>query len=297
LLNDVPSLQDRIGSRFETLSPRLKVAARYVAEHPHEVAMRSLRQIAITIELAPPTFTRLARAVGCESYEELREICRSETSRKTLTFAERARSLQESARGPEMIGRRQPGAFLREQGTAAITNIEALLRNIDLKALGMAADVLASADRVLLVGALSSTAIVEYMAYMAAMAFPNWAVVGRGGSSVPGGLLDVSKRDAVLAVAKSPYARRSVEGVRLARQGGAHIVAVTDGVQSPVMRLADHSFVVATEGPNFFPSHAATILLLETLMGMVVRRSGKQAQRRIEAIENANRDSGEYWQI
>ena len=97
MLNDVPSLQDRIASRFETLSPRLKVAARYVAEHPQEVAMRSLRQIAITTELAPPTFTRLARAVGCESYEELREICRSETTRKTLTFAERARSLQESA--------------------------------------------------------------------------------------------------------------------------------------------------------------------------------------------------------
>ena len=75
------------------------------------------------------------------------------------------------------------------------------------------------------------------------------------------------------------------------------IVAITDGVQSPVMRLADHSFVVATESPNFFPSHAATILLLETLIGMVVRRSGKQAQRRIEAIENANRESGEYWQI
>jgi len=54
---------------------------------------------------------------------------------------------------------------------------------------------------------------------------------------------------------------------------------------------------VATESPNFFPSYAATVVMLETLIGMVIRRSGKPAQRRIAAVENTNRQNGEYWHV
>ena len=154
-----------------------------------------------------------------------------------------------------------------------------------------------SAERVVLIGSLSSTAFTDYTAYMAGMAFSNWQVVAKSGASVPASVVDVGKRDAVLVVTKSPYARGSVAGARLAHRSGAQVVAITDGVQSPVMQFAQHSFIVATDSPNFFPSHAATVVLLETLIGMVVRRSGKPAQRRIGATESANRENGEYWYV
>jgi DNA-binding MurR/RpiR family transcriptional regulator len=292
------SLQDRIAVHFDRLSPQLKVAARYVAEHPQEVAMRSLRQIASTVALPPPTFTRLARSVGCETYEELREMCRLEITRRTRTFAEKAESLQHYGRsGGAVLEAREPGALLREQVSAAIANLETTLAGLDQTRLAAAADVLAAAERVLLIGSLSSAAFTDYMAYMAGMAFSNWHAVAKSGASVPASVVDVGKRDAVLVVTKSPYARRSVEGARLAHRAGAQVVAVTDGVQSPLMRFAQHSFVVATDSPNFFPSHAATVVLLETLIGMVIRRSGKAAQRRIGAVENANRHNGEYWHV
>ena len=188
---------------------------------------------------------------GAQSYEELREICRSETTRKTLTFAER-RDRSRKAVAPRRPGDAEPGGhFCASRELRAITNIEALLRNIDLENSECAADVLASCgprsagrrtefDRVCrLYGVHGRNGVPELGRSSVA-----------GGSSVPGGLLDASKRDAVLVVAKSPYARRSVEGVRLASQGGARIVAITDGVQSPVMRLADHSFVVRDGEPE-----------------------------------------------
>jgi DNA-binding MurR/RpiR family transcriptional regulator len=292
------SLQDRIAAHFDGLSPQLKVAARYIAEHPQEVAMRSLRQIAGRLALSPPTFTRLARSVGCETYEELREICRLEITRRTRTFAEKALSLQHHGRrGGGDLGSREPGALFCEQVSSAITNLEATLAGVDQRRLAEAADVLAAAERVLLIGSLSSAAFIDYMAYMAGMAFPNWQPATKSGASVPASLVDVSKQDAVLVVTKSPYARRSVEGVGLAHRAGAQIIAITDGVQSPVMRFADHSFIVATDSRNFFPSHVATVVLLETLIGMVIRRSGKPARRRIAAVNCANRENGEYWHV
>lgn len=290
---DEISLHDMIGARFESLSPRVKLAARFVAEQPHRVAMRSLRQIASAANLSPPTFTRLARAVGCENYEALREICRREATHRTQTFADKARLLQMHAKGD---AREQPGALVRDQALAAIANIETLLVTIDPRKLDTAARILASSERVLLVGLLSSTPFVDYAAYMANMAFPNWHVVARSGTSIPAALLDLTRRDAVLVLTKSPYARRSIQAARIATDAGARVIAITDGVHSPILPFARISLIVSTDSPNFFPSHAATLVLFEALIGMVVRRSGSRAQSRIAAVERANRSQGEYWE-
>src|SRR5262249_55881797 len=157
-----------------------------------EVAMRSLRQIAGSVALPPPTFTRLARSVGCGTYEELREICRLETSRRTRTFAEKAQSLQRHGGGAS--GRsepRQPGGPLREQVSAAIDNLESTLAGIDLGRLAAAANVLAAAEKVVLIGSLSSTAFTDYTGYMAGMAFANWQTASTNGASMPASLVDV----------------------------------------------------------------------------------------------------------
>ena len=76
------------------LSPKLQRAAQYVAEHPEEVATRSLRYLAGVTELTPPTFSRMARSLGYANYEALRDTCRKQVNRQQLIFTEKARVLQ-----------------------------------------------------------------------------------------------------------------------------------------------------------------------------------------------------------
>ena len=142
---------------------------------------------------------------------------------------------------------------------------------------------------------LSSAAFADYAGYMANMAFANWQVADVRCVDACNAVR-YGRRDSVLVLTKSPYARRSIEAARMAKDAGAEVIAITDGVHSPVIPLARISFIVCTDSPNFFPSHAATLVLFEALIGMVVRRGGKKAQSRIAAIESANRSHGEYWQ-
>jgi DNA-binding MurR/RpiR family transcriptional regulator len=62
-------MQQLISSKYSSLSPQLQRAARFVVENPEEVATRSLRQIAASIDMSPPTFSRLAGALGYKNYE------------------------------------------------------------------------------------------------------------------------------------------------------------------------------------------------------------------------------------
>ncbi len=81
----------------------------------------------------------------------------------------------------------------------------------------------------------------------------------------------------------------------IARDAGAAVIAITDSVQSPYGGIASNCFIVATESPQFFPSHVAPLVLIEGLMGMVVRRAGKQAVDRIRSTELAGHELQEYW--
>jgi DNA-binding MurR/RpiR family transcriptional regulator len=108
-------------------------------------------------------------------------------------------------------------------------------------------------------------------------------------------LVDYGARDAVLALSILPAARRPVEAVRLARQRGATVIAITDGPGNPLAGLADLGFTVATESPHFFTSYAAALVLIETLITMVVREAGETAEARIAKVEAAHRTMGDYW--
>ncbi len=287
------ALKDHLARHFVDLSPQLRLAARYVSDHPEDVAMQSLRQIARKSELPPPTYSRLARAIGFNNYEDLRNNCRKELRQKQLSLADRAALLQKSDRKDSAEGR---GSFAAIHAHAAVSGIQNLLDDLDISQLAEAATLLSGAENVMLIGSLSSRTMVEYLAYMAEMVTTNWQVVGQGASSTPAALARTTDNDVVLAITMSPYASETVRAVRFAAEAGANVIVITDDLRSPVLKYAKFSFLTPTESPQFFPSHVAIITLLEILVGMVVRRLGEEGKNRISAVEQSNHVIGDYWQ-
>ena len=286
------SLQERVSHHYPDLSPRLQRAADFVVTHPLDVATRSLRQIASASAVAPPTLSRLARALSCESYQELRDLCRLEVTRREISLAEKAEAL--GGLDEQQPGTR--GAFLMAQARSSMSNITTLLETVDLSELADAADILASSRRVLLIGSMSGAAFMTYMNYVASIAADNWMLLDAASSTSAPALLSVNSKDSVLVLSHRPYSRQTVEAAKVAHQAGARVIAVTDAASSPLLPLAEKSFLVSADSPQFFPSHVATLVLLEAILGMVVRRQGKNAQQRIAAVETLNRALGEYYE-
>lgn len=282
-------LRERIAPRVADLSPALRVAADYVLKNPDIVAMHSLRKVAELTDLNPPTFTRLAQSLGFANYEALRELCRLELQQNNSMFAEKAASLQRR----QGKGR---GSFLPAHATASIANIESLVATTDLAELAQAADRLARARTVVLVGALSSAALIDYLGYMARMAFPNWRTALRNHETASMGLSELGASDAMIVVAHNPYADQAVKAAEGARTAAVPVVAITDSYTSPITVDAAHVFVTPTDSPHFFASAVPLLVIFEALLSMVVRRGGKKARERIAAIEREHHQSGQYWQ-
>ena len=273
---------------LQSLSPQLRKAARFVVDHPVEVATRSQRFVADAANLPAPTFTRLAHAIGYDSYDDLRETCRADVLQSRTMLAERAQILVDDDDANT--------AFTTRHAAATIRNTKTLIGGLDTDDLEAAAQMLAGARRVALVGALSARPIVDYAMYLANMSLTGWMVPGRDGYGLASDLVELGAEDAAIAFSIEPYAAQAVDLAQKIAEQGVPLVALTDHRLSPVAEHARHCFTVGTQSPQFFPSHVAAMVFFEALIGRVIQIRGPDAQHRIAAVEQQNHRLGEYWQ-
>lgn len=287
---EIQTIEDRIASGYDDLSAKLRSAADFVARNPVDFATRSLRSVAGQTGLAPATFSRLSRALGFDSYEDMREVARTGLSRTPTPFAEQAGRLQSEATND--YGTQKP--FLQRQSEACMGNIERMIRTIDQKMLNEAVDRLSTARSVTLVGSLGSAPFADYCSYLSNWFVDDWSVAGRTGRTRGATVSRADENSAFIVISKRPYVRQSLAIAALAAKKGAYVIVLTDSDKCPALKSASAGFILPTESPQFFSSYAATLVLIETIIGMLVARAGPDAKESIEAVEINNRRVEEF---
>ena len=283
--NSPPQIRTAISANYAELSETLRVAADYIAENKIEIATRSLRSVASASGVSPASYTRLARAIGYADYEALREQARLELSQRGQdSFQDKARRLQSDADQP----------LLPRQVSACINNINALVADIDPATLDAVVERLANSRKIVLIGALASAGFTDYFAYLAKWFDDRWVVAGRNGATLGSTLAGLNAEDTVLIISKHPYAHRSVRAAKVAAGSGAKVIVLTDSHAFPGLQYADFHFIQRTESPHFFSSYAATLVLIETITGMLVARAGSEAEARIQEVDKHNRLLDEF---
>ena len=276
------SFEQRLARKYQGLSTRLREAGDFIAANPVAVATRSLRSVAQDAGLAPATFSRLARVLEYESFEQIRDVMRGKIDRRVNSFADRADRLRHDHEAGTLD-------FFQEHRRACLRNLEGLEDTIDIRQLDMAVDHLYAARRVLVLGELGSAGIAEYMLYMASFLSDDWHMADRMGASLGSGLAGLRKGDALVIVTKPPFARKALLAAEIAKQSGVFVLVITDSHTCPALRHADVGLFVASESPHFYSSYVATVFLVETLIGMLAGRVGPDATNRIAEVESRNR--------
>ena len=276
------TFEQRLAQKYDGLSRRLREAGDYVADNPVSTATRSLRSVASEAGLAPATFSRLARVLEYDSFEQVREVMRRTIDRRVNSFADRADRLQHGHESGTLD-------FLTEHRQACLSNLQAFSDGIDVDQLNTTVDRLHRSRKVLVLGALGSTGIAEYMSYMANFLTDNWHMAGRMGASLGSGLTGLNERDALVVVTKPPFARKALLAAETARHNGVYVVVITDNHACPALRHANSAFLVKSESPHFYSSYVATVFLVETMIGMLASRVGPDATLRIAEVEDQNR--------
>src|SRR5690606_35008033 len=139
-----------------------------------------------------------------------------------------------------------------------IDNIRATLHDLQPETFRRALAVIEQAERVFVVGQRSAAAVSYYLSFYLTFLRPNVIPLGDA-STIFERLIDLSPRDALLAVSFPRYSRLTHDVFKLARSRGASTVAITDSVVSPMARIADVTLTAHTPMVSFADSLVAPV--------------------------------------
>jgi DNA-binding MurR/RpiR family transcriptional regulator len=288
---DPAKLAEQISGLFESLSPQLKRAARYLLDHPDDVALCSMRDVAQAAELPSITFVRLARALGFADYSELRAIFQNglRDGGQAKRYSRKARDLQ--LRGDE-TGTLE---LLKDLFSAEMDNIELTFEKNHPDALIKAVTLIEGAERIFILGQRSCYPIAFFFNYVYRLFRGNSVLVQSQGGTVIDELNAVGPNDLLIAISLAPYTAEVVQAVSYAADVGARIVAISDDALSPIARPADATLLVAAGTPSFFHSVVSLMALAQALLAVLVSRGGEGALAAIELSEKRLDRFKAYW--
>ena len=278
----------RLLAEFDNLPGQLQLCARYIIDHPHEVGLQSMRTLATNAEVHPNSFVRLARHLGFEGYEAMRERFRDFVRGGTGSSPDRVRWLQEMDR--------QGGstAVFGSMAEACLDNTEKMFEQQSVQDLECAVDWMINARRVYVLGLGLAYPLAYNFWYVARMGFDHFILSPRHGSLPSDDLIRMDERDCLLAMTFQPYRRDTLSAVQLAKRKGAKVIGVTDSNAATLCREADLGLVSPTHTPQFFHSNSAVTALLESLCALLVVRGGDSASASVEAFHSARWEENIY---
>jgi DNA-binding MurR/RpiR family transcriptional regulator len=272
-------LNTSIVEAFDLLPPQLQTAARYMLDRPDDVALLSMREQARRAGVPPATMTRLAKRLGLDGYDNVRELYAGAVRAGTLGFAGKA-GVQVEVQA--LHGER---ALAAEMATALSRQIAALAEPAALDRLADAASRLHEARRVYCLGLRSCHAAAWHFHYMLSLLGDKTVMLDDAGGTGLDAIRDAGTADALLVASVEPYARATIEGARYAADRGVPVVALTDSEVSPLAQIAANTILVATGSPSFFHTMTPLLAVAEILAALVAGRGGANALAALEHTE------------
>jgi DNA-binding MurR/RpiR family transcriptional regulator len=264
---------------FDELPPQLKEAARWVIDHPADVALLTMREQARRAGIAPATLTRLAQRFRLKGYDEIRKL-----------YAEAVRERPESYRGraEELLQRRDSEgdeALIQDILSSLTRHLQQLSTPSATKRLRSAAEIIAKSKRVFCLGLRSTFSVAYSFHYARALFGADSVLVDGPGGIATDALRTIGPADVLLAISVKPYTRQTLQAVRYASERGARVIAVTDSEVSPLATLSRQTLIVGTETPSFFHTMAPAFAAVECLTALVAARRGAQTIKSLAASE------------
>lgn len=284
------SLCLKIKELFDTWPKQVRLAASFVLDHPHEVAVMSMREQARLANIPPSTMTRLAKLLGLAGYDELREIFINNLRSHGNEYGKRAHGLVELN---QKIGET---ALALEVANNAISHIQALCGADNLSAMVRAVQLLSSARTIYCLGLRASFPVAFQFSHVSAYFAKNVNLIdGAGESGMMQIMHQTGPKDALLVCSMASHSRRAISIASHLSKAGVKLIAITDSASSPVARMATETIVVGKKNSSFFDTLMPAFLVSEILVALMAATSKVDVKSAVSETESNLWSMGEWW--
>ena len=235
-------LRGAIAQRHRALSGRLQQIAEFVLDHPTEVALGTVAEVAERSGVPPSAIVRFAHALGFGGFTQMQQVFRSRLV-AGVAPSYKARLARMKHEEKSILGRR-PAAVLGRFVAEAQSALVALSQSAHARELEAATGILAKARDIYLVGLGGSFPVATHLAYVLRKLGRRVVLLDGMGGSIHEQSHPATSDDALVAISFRNYypdtARLFPELV--ARRVPA--ISITDSLLSPIVEGATVVFEI-----------------------------------------------------
>jgi DNA-binding MurR/RpiR family transcriptional regulator len=229
-------LRSEIARRHARFSDRLRVIAEFALDHPTDMALGTVAEVAQRAKVQPSAIVRFARALGYAGFTEMQQIFRSRLVASVApSYRERIAGLRRDGRFRDT---RKPRAVLGRFASEGMVSLEVLQDSTHDKDLTRAVAVLGAAHTIFVLGLGGSFPVAAHLTYVLRKLGRRVVLLDGLGSALGEQAACATPHDALIAISFKTYnpdtARLFPELV--ARKVPA--VVITDSLLSPLVQGA-----------------------------------------------------------
>ena len=264
----------QIEQNLSKMSKGQKRIAEYITKYYERAAFLTASRLGEEADVSESTVVRFAIMLGFEGYPELQKSLQELTKNKLTT-------LQRLDITSEIHMVNVLGNVLKSDMISIRNTLEKMDQGTFLKVV----EELLTAKRVFILGVRSASLLVQFMGYYLNYLLDDVRVVTSGVGDVFEQLIKLEKDDVLVGISFARYATRTIEGMEMAKDHGAKVIAITDSEVSPLCKYADISMFAPSDTTTFVDSLVAPLSLINALVVAISINKKSEVTNHLQMLE------------
>ena len=202
-------LRADIARRYPGFSDRLQVIAEFALDHPTDMALGTVAEVAERAKVQPSAIVRFAHAIGYGGFTEMQQIFRSRlVAGAAPSYKERIAGLRRDGRFRSDNSPHDLLSRFASEGAVSLESAQEYVREADLtRAIG----IMGAAQTIYVVGLGGSFPVAAHLTYVLRRMGRRVVLLDGLGSALGDHVLTATPQDAVIAISFRPYNRDTVQ--------------------------------------------------------------------------------------
>ena len=265
-----------IHNQMASFSKGQRRIAQYIESSYDKAAFMTASRLGKMVSVSESTVVRFAVELGFDGYPSMQKALQ-EMVRNKLTSVQRIEVTNDRLGDQDVVS-----MVLQADWESIRMTSEAL----DRRVLDQAVEAILRARNIYIVGVRSSAVIATFMGFYFRNIFDNVHLVSSSATSeMIEQMLHVSQGDVVIGISLPRYSSRTVQLMEFARDSGAEVVAITDSLEAPAAKRADHTLLAKSDMVSVVDSLVAPMSLVNALIVAIGQKKKGELSRIFENLE------------
>jgi DNA-binding MurR/RpiR family transcriptional regulator len=257
------SLRQEIARQHAQFSDRLRVIAEFALEHPTEMALGTVAEVAQRAKVQPSAIVRFAHAIGYSGFTEMQQVFRIRLVDNVVpSYKERITRMRHDG---GFAAPNKPRSVLARFATEGIVSLESLQDRVSEALLAQAIDILGAARDIYVLGLGGSFPVAAHLTYVLRKSGRKVVMLDGLGSAILDQASQSGPEDALVAISFNTYNPDTARVFPEIVARGVPSISITDSLLSPIVSGATVVFEIPDMPEPSLRTMVAPMCLAQTL--------------------------------